>query len=77
MTCEVYLSTHPRRLQWFAIVYTKPNITKKSLKNIMSPTNSSQTSPTRNRMRKSAISYIVLEKLVLQPVRQTHGEDGF
>ena len=34
----------------------------------MSSTNSSQTCRTKNRLRKSAISYIVLVKLVLQPV---------
>ena len=30
-----------------------------------------------NRLRKSAIPNIVVEKLVLQPVRRTRGEDGF
>ena len=35
------------------------------------------TCPTKNRLRKSAISYTAVEKLVVQPFRQTHDEDGF
>ena len=43
----------------------------------MSSTNSSQMCPTMNRLRKSAISHVVVEKLILQPARRTHGEDVF
>ena len=43
----------------------------------MSSTNSSQTCPTMNRLRKSAISYIAVEILVLKFPHLIHDEDGF
>ena len=42
----------------------------------MSSTNSIQTCPTMKRLKKDAISNIVVEKWVLQLVRLTRGGDG-
>ena len=61
-------------------LYTKPAVTKKMkwpLKNFIMSSTSFWTCSSMSRLRKSAISWIAVEKLVLQPVRQTHGEDGF
>ena len=50
---------------------------KRSLKKKTMSSTNFWTCPTRNRLRKSAISHIVLEKLVLQFPHLTHDEDGF
>ena len=76
---SVPVYTH-RRLQWIATV-NETNCNKKkdevtSKKIFMSSTNF-WTCLTRNRLRKSAISCIAVEKLVLQFPYLNHDDDGF
>ena len=79
MTCEEYLSTvgysgSPSTVNETNCTKKKKEVTSNF---IMSSTNSSQTCPTMNRLRKSAISTFAVEKLVLQLAHLTHGANGF
>ena len=75
MTCEVYLSILPVGYSGSPSTVNETNCNKK--KNLMSSTNSIQTCPTMNRLRKDAISFAVVKKLVLQLAHLTCGGDGF
>ena len=79
MTCEVYLSTPPVGYSGSPSTVNETNCNKKEVtyKKNMSSTNSSRTCPTMNLLRKSVISDIAVEILVLQFPHLTHDEDGF
>ena len=77
MTCEVYLSTLPVGYSGSPSTVNETNCKKMSLKKFLMSSTNFWTCPTMNRLRKGATSFTVLEKLVLQPVRWTHDEDGF
>ena len=63
ITCEVYLST--------------PHVGYGGSPSTVNETNCNNMRSLKKKSRKSAISYIVLEKLVLQLLHLTHDEDGF
>ena len=79
MTCEEYLSTPPVRYSGSLSIVNETNCHKKVIPKISCEvtSNSIQTCPTMKRLRKDAISYIVVVKSVLQLVRLTRGGDGF
>ena len=85
MTCEVFLSAPPVGYNGSPSAVNETNCNKKEAKSLyllkkfnMSPTSCRTCpSPTRNNLKKGAISCIAVEILVLQFLHLIHDGDGF